>query len=203
MRDKYGAEQDHYCYPDSNTLVNLLDIRDSDDLDKAEVAFSELRYIEYSSSVLTLEEMDITHFKHLHWVLFQDVYGWAGEFRDVDISKGSSRFAHCVFIERSLVKELGRIPQLRHFKDRISAVRLIADIFCEINVIHPFREGNGRATRFFFEELVFIAGYDINWPEISKEEWVEANIQGFLGNTSFLESIFDAAISGDKYHSTN
>ncbi|POC51920.1 cell filamentation protein Fic, partial [Vibrio vulnificus] len=91
-----------YCYPDSNTLVNLLDIRDSDDLDKAEVAFSELRYIEYSSSVLTLEEMDITHFKHLHWVLFQDVYGWAGEFRDVDISKGSSRFAHCVFIERSL-----------------------------------------------------------------------------------------------------
>ncbi|POB91386.1 cell filamentation protein Fic, partial [Vibrio vulnificus] len=125
MRDKYGAEQDHYCYPDSNTLVNLLDIRDSDDLDKAEVAFSELRYIEYSSSVLTLEEMDITHFKHLHWVLFQDVYGWAGEFRDVDISKGSSRFAHCVFIERSLVKELGRIPQLRHCKDRISAVRLI------------------------------------------------------------------------------
>ncbi|EGQ8073724.1 cell filamentation protein Fic [Vibrio vulnificus] len=203
MRDKYGAELDHYCYPDSNTLVNLLDIRDSDDLDKAEVAFSELRYIEYSSSVLTLEEMDITHFKHLHWVLFQDVYGWAGEFRDVDISKGSSRFAHCVFIERSLVKELGRIPQLRHCKDRISAVRLIADIFCEINVIHPFREGNGRATRFFFEELVFIAGYDINWPEISKEEWVEANIQGFLGNTSFLESIFDAAISGDKYHSTN
>ncbi|EHI9271073.1 cell filamentation protein Fic [Vibrio vulnificus] len=203
MRDKYGAEQDHYCYPDSNTLVNLLDIRDSDDLDKAEVAFSELRYIEYSSSVLTLEEMDITHFKHLHWVFFQDVYGWAGEFRDVDISKGSSRFAHCVFIERSLVKELGRIPQLRHCKDRISAVRLIADIFCEINVIHPFREGNGRATRFFFEELVFIAGYDINWPEISKEEWVEANIQGFLGNTSFLESIFDAAISGDKYHSTN
>ncbi|EMK3314133.1 Fic family protein [Vibrio vulnificus] len=203
MRDKYGAEQDHYCYPDSNTLVNLLDIRDSDDLDKAEVAFSELRYIEYSSSVLTLEEMDITHFKHLHWVLFQDVYGWAGEFRDVDISKGSSCFAHCVFIERSLVKELGRIPQLRHCKDRISAVRLIADIFCEINVIHPFREGNGRATRFFFEELVFIAGYDINWPEISKEEWVEANIQGFLGNTSFLESIFDAAISGDKYHSTN
>ncbi|EGQ8024020.1 Fic/DOC family protein [Vibrio vulnificus] len=203
MRDKYGAEQDHYCYPDSNTLVNLLDIRDSDDLDKAEVAFSELRYIEYSSSVLTLEEMDITHFKHLHWVLFQDVYGWAGEFRDVDISKGSSRFAHCIFIERSLVKELGRIPQLRHCKDRISAVRLIADIFCEINVIHPFREGNGRATRFFFEELVFIAGYDINWPEISKEEWVEANIQGFLGNKSFLESIFDVAISGDKYHSTN
>jgi cell filamentation protein len=195
MRDKYGVAQDHYCYPSSNTLINLLDIRDSDELDKAEVAFSEHRYIEYSSLVSVLEDFDIEHFRHLHWVLFQDVYGWAGEDRDVDISKGYTRFCSCSFIERELIRQLERIPQLRECSERSVFIRFVADIFCEINIIHPFREGNGRATRFFFEELVFVAGYELNWPGISKEEWTEANVQGYFGEISFLESIFDMAVS--------
>lgn len=67
---------------------------------------------------------------------------------------------------------------------------------CPFNFLSiSFREGNGRATRFFFEELVFVAGYELNWPEISKEQWIEANVQGYLGDTSFLELIFDMAIS--------
>ncbi len=195
MRDKYGVAQDHYCYPRANTLINLLDIRDSEELDEAEVAFSEHRYLEYSSLVSVLEDFDIGHFRHLHWVLFQDLYGWAGEDRDVDISKGNTRFCHCFFIERELIRQLERIPQLRECSDRNAFIRCVADIFCEINIIHPFREGNGRATRFFFEELVFVAGYELNWPEISKEKWIEANVQGYLGDVSFLESIFDMAIS--------
>jgi cell filamentation protein len=195
MRDKYGVAQDHYCYPNSNTLINLLDIRDSAKLDEAEVAFSEHRYIEYSSLVSVLEDFDIGHFRHLHWVLFQDVYGWAGEVRDVDISKGNTRFCHCSFIERELIRQLERIPQLRECSDRKEFIRLVADIFCEINIIHPFREGNGRATRFFFEELIFVAGYELNWPEVSKEKWIEANEKGYLGDVSFLELIFNMAIS--------
>ncbi|ENM5740058.1 Fic family protein [Vibrio mimicus] len=195
MRDKYGVAQDHYCYPCSNTLINLLDIRDSEKLDEAEVAFSEHRYIEYTSLISGLEDFDIGHFRHLHWVLFQDVYEWAGEVRDVDISKGNTRFCHCSFIERELIKQLERIPQLRECSDHHEFIRLIADIFCEINIIHPFREGNGRATRFFFEELVFVAGYELNWPEVSKEQWIEANEKGYLGDVSFLELIFDMAIS--------
>ncbi|OEE79396.1 Fic/DOC family protein [Vibrio genomosp. F6] len=195
MRDKYGVAQDHYCYPHTNTLINSLNIHDSEKLDEAEVAFSEHRYIEYSSLVSGLEDFDIEHFRHLHWVLFQDLYGWAGEDRDVDISKGNTRFCHCSFIERELMRQLERIPQLRECSDRIEFIRLVADIFCEINIIHPFREGNGRTTRFFFEELVFVAGYELNWPEISKEQWIEANVQGYLGDVSFLELIFDMAIS--------
>jgi cell filamentation protein len=56
----------------------------------------------------------------------------------------------------------------------------ITDIFCELNIIHPFREGNGRTQRFFFEELFFNFGLNVNWPDISKDEWVNANIQGYL-----------------------
>ncbi|SMS02512.1 hypothetical protein VIM7927_03845 [Vibrio mangrovi] len=58
MRDKYGVTQDHYCYPDSETLENLLNIRDSNELSAAEVAFSERRYIEYLSQISSLEEFN-------------------------------------------------------------------------------------------------------------------------------------------------
>ncbi|MDW6001940.1 Fic family protein [Vibrio mangrovi] len=143
----------------------------------------------------------VQYFRHLHWVLFQDVYEWAGKYRDIDISKGDSRFCHCSFIERELIQQLKRIPTLNQCVNRDAFIHLIADIFCEINIIHPFREGegegegNGRATRFFFEELVFVAGYELDWPEISKEKWIEANVHGYHGDLSLLESIFDMAIS--------
>lgn len=67
----------------------------------------------------------------------------------------------------------------------------LADLYCELNVIHPFREGNGRTQRIFFEHLIAYYGYGIDWSEIkSKEEWVEANIEGFYGNLQPLILIF-------------
>lgn len=198
MRDKYGVSRDHYCYPDSDTLKNQLNIQDGDELHEAETAFAEYRYINYVSHLSTLEQFDVEHFRALHWVLFQDVYSWAGKYRDVDISKGTTRFCNCLYIEKELNRQLARIPQLRNCIDRAAFVHLIADIFCEINIVHPFREGNGRATRFFFEELVFVAGYELDWPEVSKDHWLEANIQGYHGNLSLLEELFDRAISQTK-----
>jgi cell filamentation protein len=67
----------------------------------------------------------------------------------------------------------------------------IADIFSELNIIHPFREGNGRTQRFFFEELfsILILAVSVNWPDISKDEWVNANIQGYLGDLRSLNRI--------------
>ncbi len=66
---------------------------------------------------------------------------------------------------------------------------------CEINIIHPFIEGNGRVKRFYFEELLFVLGYDINWPKISQNAWIEANIAGVHFDLSPLEKIFAEAMS--------
>ncbi|MDW6094796.1 Fic family protein [Vibrio rhizosphaerae] len=125
---------------------------------------------------------------------FQDIYAWAGQFCNIDISKGETHFCNCQFIGRELAKQLKRLPTLRECEDREAVVALTTDIFCEINVIHPFREGNGRSTRFFFEELLFVAGYEIAWPAISKETWIKANIDGFYGDLKGLNVIFDQAI---------
>ncbi|WP_087019643.1 Fic/DOC family protein [Thaumasiovibrio subtropicus] len=194
MRDKYGVNQDPHCYPDSDVLINHLNIRDADLLAEAEVEFVRLRYMDYVSEVNALEDFTMAHFLFLHQVLFQDVYPWAGQPRDVDISKGGTRFCSCQFISTELTRQLKRLPALRDCMDRDAVVTLSADVFCEINAIHPFREGNGRSTRFFFEELLFVAGYEIVWPSISKEDWIVANIKGFNGDVKGLKDIFDQAI---------
>ncbi|EPE2648936.1 Fic family protein [Vibrio furnissii] len=194
MRDKYGVNQDPYCYPGSDVLINLLNLRDADALAEAESQFVHFRYMGYVCEINALEDFTLEHFLHLHHVLFQDIYSWAGQLRDVDISKGNTHFCNCQFIGNELTKQLKRLPALRKCEDRYAAVALTADIFCEINVIHPFREGNGRATRFFFEELLFVAGYEIEWPTVSKESWIKANVDGVYGDLKGLRDIFNQAI---------
>lgn len=71
----------------------------------------------------------------------------------------------------------------------------LVDLFCELNIVHPFREGNGRVLRFFFEELAFTLGYEISWPKISNEDWVSANLAGVNLDLVPLKNIFKQAIS--------
>jgi len=151
MRDKYGVTQDSYCYSNSDVLKNELNIVDYDSLEEAELAFTALRYNEYSSTVPSINTFNLTHLKTLHKQLFQDVYEWAGEIRTVDISKGSTRFCTCIRINAEANKQFSRIPSLINIHSRETLITVIADIFCELNIVHPFREGNGRTQRFFFE----------------------------------------------------
>lgn len=101
MHDKYGVAQDKYCYPDSDVLINLLDIRESDILEQAEAEFTAERYRTYDSPQQPLSKFSLEHLKHLHHHLFQDLYVWAGQIRDVDISKGNTAFV------------LGRVSSLK------------------------------------------------------------------------------------------
>ncbi len=194
MRDKYGANPDSYCYPDSDVLINTLNITDYDELSEAELNFTAFRYSEYSSHITSLTEFNADHFKYLHHYLFQDVYEWAGKIRTVDISKGHTRFCTCSRISTELNRQLARIQTLNDIKSTSDLLIEITDIFCELNVIHAFREGNGRSQRFFFEELCFFLGMNISWPDISKDEWIDANINGYNGNLNALYKIFIQAL---------
>lgn len=99
MRDKYGVTQDRYCYPDSDVFINLLDIHAADLLAEAEAEFTAERYRTYEAPKLALADFTLQHLKQLHRHLFQDIYAWAGEPRDVDISKGDTRFCTWARIE--------------------------------------------------------------------------------------------------------
>lgn len=195
MRDKYGVTQDKYCYPDSDVLVNLLNIRDANKLADAEAEFTAHRYITYQSSIQTLSDFSLDHLKHLHHHLFQDLYEWAGTVRDVDISKGDTRFCTWTRIEPEAKKLFQTIPALAHNESYDELIEKVSDLFCEMNILHPFREGNGRVLRFFFEELLFTLGYDVTWPNISQQDWIDANIAGGNLNLEFLKIIFSQSIS--------
>lgn len=194
MRDKYGVAHDSYCYPGSDVLVNLLNIRDPDELAEAEAEFTAERYRTYEALQLSPTDFSFEHLQHLHHHLFQDLYEWAGKPRVIDISKGTTRFCTCSRIQPEAKKLFSTIPALINLNNQHDLVTQVADLYCEMNILHPFREGNGRVQRFFFEELLFALGYELRWPPISKEKWVDANIAGYDLNLEPLKTIFSRAL---------
>ncbi|MDP7591262.1 MAG: putative adenosine monophosphate-protein transferase Fic [Litorilituus sp.] len=190
MRDKYGVDQDPNCYPNTDTLINLLNIQSESELDEAELELTSFRLEQFTPdfSSLTFE-----YLKQIHFFLFQDIYAWAGQVRTVDISKGDTRFCTTSYIEREAEKQFAKLANLDNLKglDKDEFVEHLADFFCEMNIVHPFREGNGRALRLFCEVLAMQAGYELSWQGVSKEAWLDANIYGFNVSTELLIVIFD------------
>ncbi|RVU37040.1 cell filamentation protein Fic [Rheinheimera riviphila] len=198
MPDKYGVLQDKYCYPDTDVLINLLNIRDADLLAEAEAEITAVRYQTYLSSVRPLHDFTFEHLQFLHIHLFQDLYSWAGKVRDVDLAKGTTRFCTCGRVEAEARKWFKQLAALAQIGSQEELVETVADLFCELNIIHPFRDGNGRTQRFFFEELLFALGYDLTWPEISQQDWVNANISGVELDLAPLITIFRQAIAPSR-----
>lgn len=194
MRDKYGISQDIYCYSGTDVLINLLNIRDIEVLEEAEIAFTTERYLSYQSDKSDISQFNFSHLKFLHLYLFQDVYEWAGKIRKVDISKGNTRFCTFSRIEPEAIKLFNNIPQLADNTHLTDLIKDLANLFCELNLLHPFREGNGRTLRFFFEEMLFVLGYEITWPAISQNDWIDANIAGVYLDLEPLIAIFTSAV---------
>jgi cell filamentation protein len=87
MRDKYGVGSDKYCYPNSDTLINLLDIRDFEQLQTAEVEFTAERYRTYEPFSHDINDYSFEHLKQIHHCVFQDFCDWADTVRTADLAK--------------------------------------------------------------------------------------------------------------------
>ncbi len=190
MRDKYGVEQDLYCYPNSTVLVNLLNIQNENLLEEAETEFSLIRASEYLPS---FEQFDLNLLKAIHHHLFQDLYKWAGDIRRVDISKNGTRFCNVDRIEQEAIKLFHVLANENNLcnLERITFIERTAHYYCELNVIHPFRDGNGRTLRLFFEELAIHAGFEFSWSGIEQDDWLYANIEGYNSNLLPLIKLFE------------
>lgn len=192
MRDKYGVEQDVYCYTNSTVLINLLDIQDPKDLEEAEAEFTLARAQTYEP---TFSSFDLNHLKNIHHYLFQDIYSWAGQIRTVDVSKGDTRF--CTWLRivpeaEKILQNLEKLPLSTMSIDHIAPA--LAEHYCDLNVAHPFRDGNGRAQRLFFDEFVGNHFFKIDWEVVGREEWIQANIAGFHCDYRAMAEIFIKAI---------
>jgi len=186
---RYDAD-DIYCYPSTNVLRNKAGITNAEELDIYEGELSTLRSIEILEIPIA-GKFNLSHLQDIHFVLFQDIYDWAGKIRTVDISRGNSRFANVRFIESAaneLFKKLSRENRLEGLNKNDLSARL-AHYLSEINALHPFREGNGRVQRLFISQLSQAAGYQLDYSDLEQEQIYEAMEVAFKGDESILASL--------------
>ena len=169
-----------YCYEGSDVLINKLGIHDAGTLAAAERKLTGLRLLELMRQPVQ-GDFDLQHLCCIHRHIFQDLYAWAGSLRDVDIAKGTL-FCKAEYLDAEsarIFNALGRERTSGRMPPE-TAVKTCAYYFSEINALHPFREGNGRAQREFIRELALTEGYIIEFYRVTEEEMLYASRESFL-----------------------
>lgn len=183
-----------YCYPGTNTLRNNYGITDPQKLYTIERKLTSLRIMELLDSPIS-GQFDFDHLKSIHRYIFQDIYDWAGSTRTVDIAK-QNMFCNALFIDTEADKIFGELAQEDFLNglDQNETANRMAYFFSEINALHPFREGNGRAQREFIRCLALYNGFKLKFADISAEEMLEASKKSFLCNYTQMEHIFQRCL---------
>lgn len=175
--DRKGSVQSVYCYQDTDILINRLDIRDAELLSEADTEYSAQRLLELDMQPIN-GKFTLNHLKNIHKYIFQDIYYFAGKLRTEDISKGNTMFARSQFVKSyasNILVELENENYLIGIPPEEFSLRT-AYYMSELNIIHPFREGNGRAIREFIRCLSAKCGYTINWNRVDKKVILQASI---------------------------
>jgi len=193
----YEYEYDtRYCYPNSNTLKNKLNIMDAYQLEDAERKITSLLSMEALQKGIR-GKFDFNHLKRIHKYLFNDIYDWAGKMRLVNISKGN-QFCKVEFIEMQMNEVLDKLSNENYLRDipiKKELASRLAYYFGEINAIHPFREGNGRCQRLFLQLLCDSLGYELDFTGISQSEMLEASDKSFKLDYDLLESLLERSLT--------
>jgi cell filamentation protein len=185
---------DPYVYPETNVLRNLRHIRDAGQLSKFEAIATTRRTVELEHEPIQ-GRFDARHLQAIHHHIFQDVYEWAGAFRTVNISKSGDPFAFCEHIVSSLDQTFAELKRELHLVDSDPDRFALRGAYYlgEINVVHPFREGNGRAQRELIRELGLHNGLMIDWRPVSREEMIEASRRSLRIDNAGLEQLLRKA----------
>ena len=149
-------------------IENKLGITSSPELAEAEERISKKKAMSlFENGILeTLEAGTFASLKIIHKYLFEDIYDFAGELRTVNIAKGNFRFAPLMYLEAALAN-IDKMPQ--------STFDEIVEKYVEMNIAHPFREGNGRSTRIWLDCILRKEiGKVIDWSKVDKEDYLLA-----------------------------
>ena len=149
-------------------LENKFNITNSAELAKVEEKISKTKALElFKKGLLNdLEAGTFDSLAKIHKYLFDEIYDFAGEIRNVNIAKGNFRFAPVIYLETAL-KNIDKMPQ--------STFDEIIEKYVEMNVAHPFREGNGRSTRIWLDLILKKQlSKVVDWSSVDKEDYLLA-----------------------------
>ncbi len=171
-------------------LENKLGITNSPELAQAEERISKKKAVELFENGLLdrLEPGTTASLKAIHKYLFEEIYDFAGELRTVNIAKGNFRFAPLMYLEAAL-SGIDKMPQ--------STFDQIVEKYVEMNVAHPFREGNGRSARIWLD-CIFKKeiGKVVDWSKVDKEDYLLAMERSPIKDIE-IKHILKAALTDD------
>ncbi|MBR1918610.1 MAG: Fic family protein [Spirochaetales bacterium] len=186
-------------YPDSKCLVNYFNIREKKQLIDVELFFVCARMAELLAEPLDMN-FSFSYLQTIHERLFGDIYPSAGMIRRVAVSK-SRDFCLPQYLDEQIAdifKRLSEQHYLQDIDDREDFINELAFYMGELEALHPFRDGNGRAIRFFFVCLVKRAGYFFNWDEADPDRMLEASIASIDGDYQPLIDVFEEIIKVEE-----
>ena len=193
MFRKYSYEyawDEEYCYPNSHVLINRFGIADSEALSAAEREITSLKL------AMAMQKpikgcFDLQHLQKIHKYIFGDVYMWAGKLRHVNIAKGN-QFCLAQNLEQYAGSIFGKLEREHYLINAGDTIPYrLAYYLSEINVLHPFREGNGRTQRLFIMYLAGIAGYAVDFSDVMPEEMIAASAESFTCEYDRINAMFE------------
>ena len=170
-------------------LENLLGIEDSAELARAEERISKRNAVELfeSGALDALQAGTFAALAEIHRRLFGDVYAFAGEVRRVNLAKGNFRFASALYLREAL-RNIEKMPQ--------STFDEIIEKYVEMNVAHPFREGNGRSMRIWLDLMLKKSlGQVVDWSRVDKEDYLLAMERSPVRDTEIKHVLRNALTS--------
>ncbi|HEX4533160.1 MAG TPA: Fic family protein [Rhizomicrobium sp.] len=182
----YDIADDAYCYSNSTVLKNIPGLRTQRALKRYEIAMTAQR----AEEPLPPGRLGVSHYCAIHRHLFQDVYSWAGKFRRIRIAKSGSMFCYPENIAREMSKLFSGL-RTSNYLGGLSADKFahsLAGFLTELNAIHPFRDGNGRAQLGFAALVATRAGHPLDFAKLRPAPFLKAMIASFHGDEEILES---------------
>lgn len=192
--DVYAVAGSSYCYPDSNVLRNKFGISDAAKLKIIESDISAARQSEMLNEPIN-GRFTPNHLCNIHRHLLGDIYSFAGHYRYEDIAKGQTRFVHYSEIAKKLSNLLAELKKEKYLQEveEDTFIERSAYYMAELNYIHPFREGNGRAIREFMRLLFLQCGYQVQWDAVDVDELLSAMVDSVY-DTKHLQFVLKQCI---------
>jgi fic protein family len=183
----YDAINSRYTYKNSSVLENKLNITTEEKLKEYETKMVALKLASIDKADFK-RTYDEEHLKAIHKYLFEDVYDFAGQYRLENITKDNFIFSQYQYIDEN-IKEVFKKTNIQSLEDLPFEELIIklSDFMTDLNVLHPFREGNGRATREFIREFLDKLGFEINWFEIDYNDILRASMLAVIDDSEQIE----------------
>lgn len=184
-------------------LFNKLGIVESNEFEEVERDLAVIRDANLKVELLP-GQYDLAHLCEFHRVIFEDIYPWAGNIRTVDISIDATRFCLSQYIESeadSIFRDIQNVTDLPRGLEETAEI--IATNLGEVNALHPFREGNGRAQRAFFWQFARERGWLIDWHNADAEQNARVSAMAMTKNykpmIQMIEGLLRPTMNREEY----